>query len=120
MGFSIDKSWQTNINHCHFFHCKLKLRSKLSCHEQLHTLVEQLVRGLLHVPRTGAQGHPDCPLLNAHIFQLPHHNIKLWVLVVRSCVRCGPVLCCCSKNCIIVLVLSCHHCVLWVIRFRSC
>ena len=45
-----------------------------------HTLVKQLVCSLLHVPGAGAQGHPGCPLLNAHVFQLPQHSVKLWVL----------------------------------------
>ena len=43
-------------------------------------LIEELVRGLLHVPGTGAQGHPGSSLLNPHVFQLPQHGVKLRVL----------------------------------------
>lgn len=45
-------------------------------------LAEELVRRLLKVPSARRERHPGRPFLNAHIFELTQHGIKLRVHVL--------------------------------------
>lgn len=67
-GLLISKRWVVAIRMEHLF--------GIMC------LAEELVSRLLKVPSAGRESHPGRPFLNAHIFELTQHGIKLRVHVL--------------------------------------